>query len=319
MGNTARVLTGDDRARKRGAKAAGGDTPRPVTAPAVDLYSAHETGPSTLLFYSVVAAFLVTGFLVRGREYLVAEEGLGYYLGIVGGSAMLLLLLYPLRKKLKSMRSLGASKHWFRAHMILGILGPALVLYHSNFRFGSTNSTVALACTLVVAGSGLVGRHFYNKIHFGLFGRKMSMKELKSQLVSRQNDFATVLGYAPRLGKRLMAFDDWALRESNGFIHSLARFLLTGFRAAWTNLTVRLALRRVIKVTARRNGWTRREVRFRKRIAKNHIREHISNAVMIAEFSIYERLFSLWHLFHMPLFILLIGVAVLHVVAVHMY
>jgi hypothetical protein len=39
----------------------------------------------------------------------------------------------------------------------------------------------------------------------------------------------------------------------------------------------------------------------------------------VAQFAIYERLFSLWHLLHIPLVALLILSAVFHVIAVHMY
>lgn len=38
-----------------------------------------------------------------------------------------------------------------------------------------------------------------------------------------------------------------------------------------------------------------------------------------AEFAFYNRLLRLWHLFHLPLFFVLVAAAVLHVVAVHMY
>ena len=36
-------------------------------------------------------------------------------------------------------------------------------------------------------------------------------------------------------------------------------------------------------------------------------------------FTLYERLFALWHLLHLPLFILLVFAALTHVVAVHLY
>jgi hypothetical protein len=39
----------------------------------------------------------------------------------------------------------------------------------------------------------------------------------------------------------------------------------------------------------------------------------------VAHLAFYERLFSLWHLFHMPLFLLLVVSALVHVLAVHMY
>lgn len=319
MGNTARVITEPSglkgQATETGAKAA----PTASPAASMDMFAAHHTSMSTIVFYSIVAVVLALGFGIREKEYLVAEEGLGYYLGIVGGSFMLLLLLYPLRKKAKFMRRFGAIKHWFWVHMVLGIIGPVLVLYHSNFSFGSTNSTVALTATLIVAGSGLVGRHFYNKIHYGLYGRKMDLKELKGNLEMKKDDLAVVLSYAPRLRARLLAFDDWSLKPSSSFVFSIFGFFLAGLKTVWNQMLLRIGLRRAIRITARRAGWSKSERRLRMKAAREHISDHMSMAVMVAEFNIYERLFSLWHFFHMPLFILLVLVGIVHVIAVHMY
>jgi hypothetical protein len=38
-----------------------------------------------------------------------------------------------------------------------------------------------------------------------------------------------------------------------------------------------------------------------------------------AAFKLYERLFSLWHILHLPLFIMMIITAVIHIFAVHLY
>jgi hypothetical protein len=67
---------------------------------------------------------LYDGWRNRGDNYLTAESGLGYALGIVGGSMMFTMLLYTARKKIRFMRRLGALKHWFRAHMVFGVLPP---------------------------------------------------------------------------------------------------------------------------------------------------------------------------------------------------
>ena len=95
---------------------------------------------------------------------------------------MVVLLLYPLRKRLRFMRGWLKLGSWFRLHMLLGVLGPLCILLHCNFRLGSTNSTVALACMLLVAGSGLIGRYLYGKFHFGLYGQQVGLHELKSDL-----------------------------------------------------------------------------------------------------------------------------------------
>ena len=83
--------------------------------------------------------FLFVGWLHRDARSWSGDDGFGYSLGIVAVSCMLLLLMYPLRKRLRFLSFLGATKHWFRTHMILGTLGPVLALYHCNFTIGSAN------------------------------------------------------------------------------------------------------------------------------------------------------------------------------------
>ena len=131
------------------------------------------------LFSLFVIAVLYYGWSIRDEGHLTAESGLGYALGIIGGSLMLLLLLYPLRKRVRRMRRWMHVRHWFRMHMIFGILGPVFIMLHSGFKLGSTNGTVALFSMLVVAMSGFVGRYFYTKIHYGLYGRRANFDELK--------------------------------------------------------------------------------------------------------------------------------------------
>ena len=43
------------------------------------------------------------------------------------------------------------------------MLGPVLILWHTNFKLGSINSSVALIAMLVVAASGLVGRFLHGR------------------------------------------------------------------------------------------------------------------------------------------------------------
>jgi hypothetical protein len=257
--------------------------------------------------------------MTKGEEYFIAESGTGYYLGIIGGGAMLLLLLYPLRKTKRYMRGLGPIKYWFRAHMILGIIGPVLVLYHSNFNIGSMNSRVVLLASLLVAGSGLFGRYFYTKVHYGLYGRKLSFIELKGMIESDKGAIKRVLYYAPKLQERLFKFDDRALESPYSLIGSALHGISIAFRAKWVYLALRMQLARTLKVVARREKWSAAETRKHARESRRHIKSHIKAGLKISAFNVFERLMALWHIFHMPLFILLIVVAAVHIVAVHMY
>lgn len=315
------IILSDEPARRPGQRAdSKPESPAEPRVPSsTDLYAAPVTRLPTVIYYLFVAAVLFMGWRFRDAEYLTAETGLGYNLGIAGGVVMLLLLLYPLRKKVRFMRSWGAPKYWFQAHMIMGILGPVMIMFHSNFRIGSMNSTVALVSMLLVAGSGFVGRHIYTKIHYGLYGRQMSLKELKKEIESRMNSAVHVLSYAPKLQQRLLDFDADVLRTRTSFVQSVWQFLLIGPRAQWTHLVLFLGLRRALKVTAKRAGWSAKERQLHKIEARSHISAHMNVAITIAEFNVYERLFALWHLFHLPLFFMLVIVAVVHVLAVHMY
>jgi hypothetical protein len=52
---------------------------------------------------------------------------------------------------------------------------------------------------------------------------------------------------------------------------------------------------------------------------KAYIRDYLRLMGRVVQFSFYERLFSLWHVLHLPLFFMLVLSAIVHVLAVHMY
>lgn len=292
---------------------------KPNPCGATELDAASAIGLPTRLFSLLTAAVLFLGWHASDQEYLVAESGLGYALGIAGSLVMLSLLLYPVRKKVRGLQSWGATKIWFQAHMILGILGPVLVLFHANFRIGSLNSSVVLISTLVVAASGIVGLIIYTKIHYGLYGKRACLKELQEEIKVKRSSLSTVFGYAPKLKQRLLGFEAAVLTPCHGVLHSLARLLSLGLRTHWNYVVLVLGLRRALKVTARRAGWTVPEQREQRRAARRHISAHLHTVLKIAEFSVYERMFALWHLLHFPLFFFLMAAGLVHVLAVHMY
>ncbi|HET8709864.1 MAG TPA: hypothetical protein VFM32_00705, partial [Spongiibacteraceae bacterium] len=136
----------------------------PIAAPVrTNNKAQYANALSTWSFAVAVLAALVYGWQHRDEYYLTAEHGIGYALGIIGGSMMLLLLLYPLRKRLSFMGRWLPLRHWFRTHMILGVIGPLCILYHCNFHLGAANSNIALLCMGLMVGSGLIGRYIYGK------------------------------------------------------------------------------------------------------------------------------------------------------------
>ena len=267
-----------------------------------------------------LAAIAYAGWSVRGESHLTPEYGLGYALGIVGGSLMLLLLLYPLRKKLRFMGALGPVRYWFRIHMAFGLLGPMLILFHANFKLGSLNSNVALGAMLLVAGSGLVGRYFYSRIHHSLYGRRATLKSLGEEVEDSRSALGAVMAASPKLKQRLRDFEEWASPPSRGLLRSMARLVSTGFRIRWMLAVVGpMLIRHAVKEMSVREGWTRKEQRKRYRALRAHTAQYLIAIRMVAEFSFYERLFSLWHVLHLPLFLMLLISGAIHVLAVHFY
>jgi hypothetical protein len=263
------------------------------------------------IYCLLTVAALVIGWQVREFRYLTAENGFGYFLGILGGSMMLALLLYPLRKRWRLMRRWGGVRLWFRLHMLLGVMGPVAILFHSNFGLGSMNSTVALMSMLLVAGSGLVGRYFYGRIHHGLYGRRISLTALKAAADEKRLGLRALANASPGLSQRLDEFQAAAQRERQGLIGLLFQVHTISARGRrLRKLSIRLA-RNIVEQGAR-SPQLLREVRA-------DIDEYVGAYRQVAKFQIFERLFGLWHVFHLPLFFMLIITGVVHVFAVHLY
>ena len=61
---------------------------------------------STQVLFMLVLMCVYLGWKYNSYLYLTPEQGLGYALGIIGASLMLMLLLYPLRKHARWARGL---------------------------------------------------------------------------------------------------------------------------------------------------------------------------------------------------------------------
>lgn len=272
-----------------------------------------------LVFALSIIYLLIAGWQWRDAEYTVADEGLGYGLGIAGGVMMLALLLYPLRKKAIFMRNWGALRHWFRWHMLFGILGPVAILFHCNFHLGATNSNVALFSMLLVAGSGLIGRYVYTKIHFGLYGARATLDELQARSGLIEGDVQGALAQAPEVVRHIQAFHALAMRPNRGVLSGLVSLLVLGLVERYTRYRALAALRRWVRQQAVAEGWDRRMAKQRLNSQRDLVERCIASLREVAEFSTYERLFALWHVLHIPLFFMLLIAGIVHVFAVHIY
>ena len=255
------------------------------------------------LFTVVIIGLLLYGWSRRDSNYITAESGIGYLLGIIGGSLMLVLLLYPLSKRNQLLTRLVPLRFWFGFHMFLGVVGPVMILFHANFQLGSLNSNIALFSMIIVASSGLFGRYFYTHIHHGLYGRRISLQELRQSLTSEHNNLFADESLDDSFRNRLNAIEQKVMEPYSGVFASLYHAMLLAASA-----------RRIKKRLTEQFRNTEDYARIKKEVAR-----YVLALRKITAFKLYERLFSLWHLFHLPLFFMMLVTAVVHIFAVHMY
>lgn len=279
----------------------------------------HVQSLGALAFSTVIAVLLLIGWQNRHERYLTPEEGLGYQLGIAGAIMMLVLLLYPLRKKLRLLGRLGRVSHWFRMHMLLGILGPVLILFHANFQLGSANSSIALISMLTVATSGLVGRLIYTRIHMGLYGKKAHLAEILADTEALKRAIGADLNDFVPIERDLQDFESKLLVPYQGLLVSASSVLLLDVRTLLRRRSILRRARAILRTQAQKNAWNRHEQRNRLRSVEIHLLEYFAAARKAAQFAFFERLFSLWHVLHLPMFFFLISATVIHIVAVHLY
>lgn len=264
-------------------------------------------------------ALVVFGMLFPTQRYITPNRGLGYALGIAGGSMMLLLFLYSARKRVRWLAFLGSTARWFRFHMTLGILGPLCILYHANFSLGAANSNIALFSMLTVAGSGLVGRYIYSRIHRGLYGQRLSLDELRAQAEELRSGSGSVR-FLPDLLGRLEASEQRLLAAGpRVLLVAVLKPPVVAAMAIWVRWTLHRYIRQELRRAAKLSASVASERRRLARAAYGYCDRRIAATRRLAAFQSYERLFSLWHALHLPLIAILIVAGLAHVIAVNLY
>ena len=145
----------------------------------------------------------------------------------------------------------------------------------------------------------MVGRYLYRRIHYGLYGKKVSFQEL----YHRDDDWEQQLTQAGR-----------KVQDVIEELQNVEQLLLSRHsyvnRSLWYYLSLRWKINRMRR--ALEKGLNRRE-------DDQRILDRLSSLRAICKLGINEVLFSYWHVLHFPLFIMLVISGITHVVVVHFY
>ncbi len=274
---------------------------------------------SRVVFFitAVIVAFLMYSWSKWGNINFQRGSNFHYNMGLVGGILMLMAMLYSLRKRLKILRRVGKIENWYYFHLIGGVIGPIIIVFHSSFNLKSINSSMAFIAMVLVAVSGLFGRYIYTRIGYGLHRKLLAIKNTEKALIK------SIRGYESELveviERRLSTFAISCLSGPKSIIRLPMRFVVIKTIAAKAYVTISEDMTRMMRLVAQYEGWSAKEYEHVLAEEKRFLRQHINSVVEIAHVHLYERLLVRWRVLHVPLLFFLVISALFHVLAVHMY
>jgi len=241
-------------------------------------------------------------FFNPNHNLLKPSGAFGHGFGIIGTLMMIVgVAVYMIRKRYRKLFNIGYLKHWLEFHIFLCSVGPVLVLYHTAFKFGGIVSVSFWSMVLVVL-SGVVGRFIYLQIPRTIEGRELSIQELleiKDKLAIRVrsvlSEDTSTLAEFERISSA-ERYKSFKLSTAIGFLHRDFFDI---------KKVMRLFKKRIILLGIDKNE--------RKELMKA-AKSELTMARRIAFLRTSQKLFQLWHIFHLPFAIAMFVIMVIHVI-----
>ncbi|MCE1199752.1 MAG: hypothetical protein LWW85_12340 [Marinilabiliales bacterium] len=227
------------------------------------------------------------------NQTLKASGFMGHGLGIMGSLLILTgVSTYMIRKRFRSFSRFGMLKHWLEFHIFLCTLGPILVLFHTTFKFGGIVA-VSFWSMVTVLLSGIAGRYVYLQIPRTIEGNELTMNELEDQL-SRLKDQV----------QQVIPVDDPRFRS----FQSLFGNQLENNGVGDPKRNDHLSIKR-LKTELKAQKVSPKKIRE----IVDLIQEQLSLRKKIARLFQMQRLFSYWHVAHLPFALIMLVVMIVHV------
>jgi hypothetical protein len=223
----------------------------------------------------------------------------GQGMGIVG-TAMLAIgvSLYVARKRVSWMQGWGKLRDWLRFHIFLCTLGPYLVVMHTTFKIGNV-AAVAFWSMSVVVVSGVFGRYVYRHIPKTADGEFFTEGELISRTAEAMRRVRDLTGISQAEMDRLVA----TLRpgSTSGLIDGVRQALLFDIRSR--------KLKGVLMAELSTTGVSPTIATQAIPILVDGLRYEQRRSIL----GPMQRLFGYWHVFHIPLALVMLLALIIHV------
>ncbi len=265
-----------------------------------------------VLAYTVAIYAMFVGWANQDGVFFGAPTAPQYILGVLGGALILALLGYPLWKVIGGGRWKHAQRWWFRAHVAFGVIAPASIFSHANYQLASSEAQISMALMMMVAISGLMGRFLYEKTHAAT-GDRATWESLSRDKAYAKYKLAEHCQYAPQLRSSLQAYEIAALSSSKGFFDGICRSLSYTAWTSWHEMAFRRELNEALSDEASRLRWMSSQLNIERTNAQQLLTLYLRSVRRMSGLSFYEGLFSFWHALHLPLLMMLVAAAVIHV------
>lgn len=278
-----------------------------------------RTEASPLWFWFPFVSGLAIALILAQSGWYTVKGDFSYWIGVAGGSLMLLLFIYPLRKRFRWLASAGAIRIWFGFHIFVGIAGPFLIVIHSTLALRSMNALIAFTCMCLVALSGIVGRFIYIHVHRGMSEQKEAIEDLKEEEGDLTQIMRQRFANYPELQRELEEFEARTLAYAPSVVLDLPRLVKINIEAYRVAAIAKRLAGKALRKRGRERHWRTERYNLEFEVAERIINNYVNAVLRLAQFTVYEKLFAMWHFVHVPLAIVLLVTASWHVVAVHMY
>jgi hypothetical protein len=144
---------------------------------------------------------------------------------------------------------------------------------------------------------------------------------LQGDLVGTGN-IKAIFSFAPEIEKQLVEFRDYAMTIPQVGKFKIYDFFKIGVRTELLTRKLVRELEDTMYSAATEKQWNEAQMNRLDTLYfkdEKFLREYLVNVRDLAQLGTYEKLFSLWHIFHVPLVYMLVFSAIWHVIAVHMY
>jgi hypothetical protein len=267
------------------------------------------------IFLLVLTAAAVLVLTENGREYYEATPSerafmpehkemrpSGSYshgLGVLGAVMIALgVVIYSVRKNVKSFWNYGKLSVWLEVHIILCLLGPILIIYHSTFK-ASGIAAISLWTMLAVAASGVIGRFLYVLIPRNPLGAELGRGEINAEFdgISR-----TLL--QSEEGKKILGALDSRFAEIQR-----PRTIIQTVRCYLHLRAIRFETGRWVAHLLKASGMPK-DLAHQLRAAADARAKLLQRTVLLIQV---EKFFFYWHAIHLPFAIIMLITFIFHV------